>query len=62
MFDLTEKMSSHMKKRRPTCEKILSDRKHWGLSLTELKSHNDFEISSDSSDKFYLRFIEVKNG
>ncbi len=54
-------MLSHIKNRRPNCEEILSERVFWGLSLTELKSNENYEIRSDSSDKFYLRFIDIKS-
>ncbi len=61
MFGLTETMLSQVKNKRPNCEKIFKDRKSWALSLIELKSNNDLEIKIESSDKFYLRFIEMKS-
>ncbi len=54
-------MSSHVKNKRPNCEEILSDRISWGLSLNELQNMRDFVFRNDSSDKFYLRFIQMKS-
>ncbi len=36
LFELTEKMSSHVKNKRSNCEQILSDRISWALSFSEL--------------------------
>ncbi len=61
LFEWTAKMLSYVKNLRPNCEEIFSERVSWGLSLTELKNNGNYEIRSDSSDKFYLRFIDMKS-
>jgi len=51
------------KMRRPNCEKILSDRNSWALSLSELTVNKDFIIPPENitiEDNFHLFFIKTK--
>ncbi len=61
LFELTEKMLSHIKNKRPNCEEILRQRVSWGLSLSELQNNANYELGSASDHKFYFGFIEMKS-
>jgi hypothetical protein len=62
LFELTERMISSQKKRRPNCDEILQ--KHfWSLNLTELQ--NDSEFNSNemqfSDNSFHSHFVKIKS-
>jgi len=67
LFDLIERMTTIRIKKRPDCEKILSGKKSWALSLSKLLEklkEKDLEIISkdikEIEENFHFYFIQTK--
>ncbi len=64
LFELTEKMCSQTKNKRPNCDKILKKRNSFALSLNEfLRLKTDFKINGNiesMEERFQQYFIQKK--
>ncbi len=63
LFELTERMVSPQKNKRPNCEEMLLNNDVWSFSLSELKNDGDFKSKEMvfSDDIFHSHFIQVKS-
>jgi len=55
-------MTNIEKNKRPNCDEILSNKKSWSLSLSELQNDREFKLKEMIfSDVFHSHFIEIKS-
>ncbi len=63
LFELSERMTSSLKNRRPNCDEILFEKHLWSLNLTELQNDSEFKSKEMqfSDNIFYSHFIKMKS-
>ncbi len=62
LFELSERMTSSLKNKRPNCGEILLQKHLWSLNLTELQNDSEFKSKEMqfSDNIFHSNFIKMK--
>ncbi len=63
LFELSERMTSSLKNRRPNCDEILLQKHLWSLNLTELQNDSEFKSKEMqfTDNTFHSNFIKMKS-
>jgi serine/threonine protein kinase len=63
LFELSERMTSALKNRRPNCDEILVQKHLWSLNLTELQNDSEFKSKEMqfSDNSFHSCFVKMKS-